>query len=254
MSTPINPYESPAAPISAIVGDELQQHGKFKSARVWGVVAILGLAINIALATASVVIVGQLFAAYSGIIVADYMDAEWVDVRLNHFSRMFIPMVVCRWLTAAAVITWMYQSHRNLIALGHRELDSKPIWVVLCWFVPLMNFFSPYHVMQEIWRRSDPDAIHTEPSDDTPLITSWWLTWIATFAAGMFANRLADQREKEWDHWDMIWWSGADALRSSTIIVAALLLIVIIVKLNRRQLDRIVALASQKQAAPSADP
>ena len=254
VSIPINPYESPADPISTAVDDEVQRQGKFKPVHLWGSAAIVALTINVALAIAALWFDGRLFAAYSGFAVADNMDAEWVDGQLNRVNTVSILMVCFRWLTAACVITWMYQCHRNLTALGHGELDSKPIWVVLCWFVPLMNFFCPYQVMQEIWRRSDPDAIDAEPDPGTPLVTSWWLTWLAMIAAGTFANHIAKRQEAAWDHSDMIWWSGAEIFRSSLTIVSALLLIAIIVKLNRRQAQRSVTLTIQNSDSSPPQP
>ena len=37
------------------------------------------------------------------------------------------------------MIAWTYRCHRNLESLGHRELDSKHIWALLCWIVPVLN-------------------------------------------------------------------------------------------------------------------
>ncbi len=240
----MNPYEPPSITDDAAVRDPTHQRRGFTRAQRWGTIAIVALVINIALAFSGLVFNARIFAAYTGIAVADYMDDDWAGVQLDHVRTTFILVYVCRLLTAAVLITWMYRCHQNLTALGHATLDSKPIWVVVCWFVPIMNLFCPYQVMQEIWWRSDPNATDAEPDRSTPLVTSWWLTWLAAIALATWGNRLDQHRDTASD---MAWTAGIYLLHFFATIAAAFLLISIIAKVNRRQIERFLAL----EAAPS---
>ena len=82
------------------------------------------------------------------------------------------------------MIAWTYRCHRNLESLGHRDLDSKHIWALLCWFVPVLNLFCPYQVVREIWWRSHPLAPSSPDSAPASHLVFWW--WlIRVFALGM---------------------------------------------------------------------
>ena len=90
-----------------------------------------------------------------------------------------MPLTASVWL-----IAWMYRTHRNLEPLGHRKLDSKHIWAIVCWFVPVLNLFCPFQVMREIWVRSYPEGL--KPLDSAPPVHSifwWWLLRVAAVAA-----------------------------------------------------------------------
>ncbi|MCE9528150.1 MAG: DUF4328 domain-containing protein [Planctomycetales bacterium] len=79
------------------------------------------------------------------------------------------------------LIAWTYRCHCNLESLGHRELDSKHIWALICWFVPVLNLFTPYQVVREIWWRSHPLAANTPESAPASHLVFWW--WLMRMTA-----------------------------------------------------------------------
>jgi hypothetical protein len=89
-------------------------------------------------------------------------------------------------LSMTLLIAWTYRCHRNLESLGHRELDCKHIWAIICWFIPVLHLFCPYQVMREIWWRSNPDSQPVPKfSPATHLVASWGLVRATTKIAGV---------------------------------------------------------------------
>lgn len=79
------------------------------------------------------------------------------------------------------LVGWTYRCHRNLESLEHRNLDSKHIWALLCWFFPVLNLFCPYQVVREIWWRSHPLAADTPESAPVSHLVFWW--WLMRVTA-----------------------------------------------------------------------
>src|SRR5689334_7274535 len=67
-------------------------------------------------------------------------------------SRQFAVLVAKLALlvaTAVAFLIWFHRAHKNLPALGARELKYTPGWAVGGFFVPLLNLVRPADVMRE---------------------------------------------------------------------------------------------------------
>ena len=54
--------------------------------------------------------------------------------------------------TCSGFLYWLYTARVNVRAMGVRHLDFPRIWSVASFFVPLLNFRLPYHVVREIWQ------------------------------------------------------------------------------------------------------
>jgi Domain of unknown function (DUF4328) len=175
MSNDVNPYQSPATAPADPPPPELESvddglTGGFQSARAWGLLACFGLAMSLMIAVALLyILIRQWY-------FADFME----QVTLLLWSDwLYVAMNSARFATAIPFLTWEYRAYRNLPALGHSRLDAKFIWVVVCWFVPIMNWFCPYQVMAELYWRSNLDDEAT-PADGPPTtpVKAWWATWL----------------------------------------------------------------------------
>lgn len=71
---------------------------------------------------------------------------------------------------------WIYRTYRNLPALGAAGLRYSPGWAVGYYFIPILNLFRPYQVMQETWKASDVryDAETNWQSLSVPALLGWW--------------------------------------------------------------------------------
>ena len=100
--------------------------------------------------------------------------------------------------TAAAFLVWFHRAHKNLPALGVRQLKYTPGWAVGGFFVPFLNLVRPLQVMREVWNGSDPEGLErgsidggfvnrTQPG--TPLLVGWW--WALFLVSGFLGNMAA---------------------------------------------------------------
>jgi len=103
--------------------------------------------------------------------------------------------------TVVAFLVWFHRAHKNLPALGGRELKYTPGWAVGGFFVPFLNLVRPLQVMREIWHGSDPaglerDAAATDPATRNqlgtpPLVGWWWALFLITSFLANIAGRMA---------------------------------------------------------------
>lgn len=94
-------------------------------------------------------------------------------------------------VTAIAFCLWIHRSHRNLPALGVRDLKYSPAWAVGGFFVPILSLYRPYQVTKEIWKASDPEVgPDWQDAPTSPLITWWWVTFIVSSFVGYFLLRM----------------------------------------------------------------
>lgn len=101
--------------------------------------------------------------------VASLPAAEEVVMRRRRYEqferdlKFLVPVHLgLYWLELGALMYWQYRTHRNLEALGTAEQRHEPATSTVWWVVPLVNWWLPVVVMQEIWRGSDPNV----PSGD----------------------------------------------------------------------------------------
>lgn len=92
-------------------------------------------------------------------------------------------------------LRWLQRAAWNLEAFGIERKDSKS--VILCWFIPVANFFWPYFAMKEVWKGSYCSRMGELPQNwtevEVPLrFPFWWGTWILGGIAGAFTQGNAD--------------------------------------------------------------
>jgi len=97
---------------------------------------------------------------------------------------------------------WIRRAHRNLPALGARNLSFSPGWAVGWFFVPIMNLIRPYEVVEEIWKASDPnvdvsDGSSWQNAPTSPVIGLWWVFWLISGFVGYTLFRMSSWAEPE---------------------------------------------------------
>lgn len=82
-------------------------------------------------------------------------------------------------------LSWFYRAYSNLPHLGVRRLRFATPWAIVAWFVPVMNFFRPKQLANDIWRASDPEGPPSQPEPwrrkAIPVYHHvWWVTFVAS--------------------------------------------------------------------------
>lgn len=174
-------------------------------------------------------------------IPANELDNDAIAIWSVWGSWLYVSDILFTVIAQIGLIFWMYRCHRNLEALGHRQLDSKHIWAVICWFIPVLNLYCPYQVMREIWWRSFPLANESADSAPRPhLVFWWWLLRVTALATWYFVYFLdSPSTTMQYDalvRTGQISW-GCD-------IISALLAIIIVHRISHWQTARYQLLSS----------
>lgn len=74
--------------------------------------------------------------------------------------------------TGAVFFTWIYRISSNSHALYHdQQFEFSPKWNVGIYFIPLVNIFSPFDAMQDIWRTNMANS-------KTTIVANWWSFYV----------------------------------------------------------------------------
>lgn len=240
MSSP-NPYEPPAIleeespPARVARPDDEYDVPPFRSPRWLGLISIFLLGVVTLLTAADGYSTIHLYRLQHESIPDDQLDMEAISAWTFLWGMLAVttwPMSIVAHLW---VIAWMYRCHRNLEALGHRELDSKHIWVIISWFFPVLNLFCPFQVMREIWWRSHPLA--TNSPDSAPashLVFWWWLLRVTAILTALLVNWFS-----AYETWPQYYtYLRTNLLSCGCEIFSALLAMLIIYRISQWQLAR----------------
>lgn len=124
------------------------------------------------------------------------MNGEFItqaEVVANNSQQLLVSRIylfVCA-LMGILFLTWIHRAHRNLPALGARNLRYSPGWAVGGFFVPILNLFYPFGVMREIWKASNSkfdvaDSPSWENAPTSPLVGLWWAFYLISSFGGIY--------------------------------------------------------------------
>jgi hypothetical protein len=158
--------------------------GALKSIRGLGIAAsvLIGLSVLTSIASAwsdwfSYGVVADYLDEVPGVTEADLAAADSVAVLTA------VPDTVVVLAAGVVFIVWLWFARRNSEVLygkaGHRRTT---VWVGWGWFLPIISFWFPYQVVQDVYR----------PSTRLPgtVVRWWWAAFIAKLYLGQIVLRL----------------------------------------------------------------
>jgi hypothetical protein len=155
-------------------------------------------------------------------------------------------------LCAGFFIAWTSRVYKNAAALGAIEQRFGPGWAVGGWFVPVLAWWRPKQIVNDVWRTSDPEAAAVLPRhqwQDVPVpafITAWWLLWV--FSG--FVDRLGATFGDEDATLEQLRLSAmAGVVQAGLFVITGLLAVRVVTVLTDRQERRAERLAELPQAA-----
>jgi len=132
------------------------------------------------LLTARIVIGLYVLQIFLGLIT---IAASLMGVPTTAIAEMGIVRDIAIYIATIALLVWVYRAYSNLSAFHAGDLKSSPVMAVVLWLIPIVNWFIPWRVMNEIWRASDPQCpidprrpTAWKTSESSPLVTFWWLS------------------------------------------------------------------------------
>jgi len=115
------------------------------------------------------------------IIIGNKSISFATDSIASHYLSWGFLNLAASAIAMAGLLVWMYSAHRNLKSLGSRGLVYEPSSTVVGWLIPIVNFYMPCLVMNEICRGSEPDD--TRRNRDALLVGTWWFFMLSAVLA-----------------------------------------------------------------------
>ena len=97
-------------------------------------------------------------------------------------------------LLAAGVvfIVWLWRARGNAELFCYGQHRRGRGWVIGGWFCPVVNFWFPKQIVDDVIAASDPRTPPLFPDlrriPRHGLVLAWWLTWVATMVRGNVGN------------------------------------------------------------------
>lgn len=121
--------------------------------------------------------------SYSTVVAYRDGTASTIDLETADKINVLISTPVALLLLVAGVVfmTWTYNARINAERLTPAgEHRRSRVWVWLSWFVPVVNFWFPKQVIDDIWRASDPrqQGVPLRQRVQHRLTTQWWTAFV----------------------------------------------------------------------------
>jgi hypothetical protein len=96
-------------------------------------------------------------------------------------------------VSAVIWLFWFHRAYRNLESFAPVGLRFGTGWAVGAWFVPILNWFRPKQIANDIWRGTDPQPSPQQGWTDrpvAPLVHWWWASWLVASLLGNVSARM----------------------------------------------------------------
>lgn len=247
------PWQQPSQPFAASPAQQYLQpapwspveslryaHRSFRS------VNGLGTAVSILICV--VVLARAVLAAsdwYTYKVVKDYVEGPVKDPdrldRADQFWNLAVDGFLLALLAASVVfIVWLWRARGNAELFCYGQHRRGRGWVIGGWFCPVVNFWFPKQIVDDVIAASDPrtpplfpDLRQIPPHD---LVLAWWLIWVVTevWGPGGASDLAADVQDVS----DQAVGATASTLGVVLIAVCAVLAIRVVRLVNRLQMSR----------------
>lgn len=97
--------------------------------------------------------------------------------------------IIVSFLEFVTRLFWYFRSTKNVHSFGAKTVTS-PIMAVIWWFIPILFFWKPYNVTQQIWKASIPEVVLTEgiewvKTPSSKIIKQWWGLYLISIAGAV---------------------------------------------------------------------
>ncbi|HMI34910.1 MAG TPA: DUF4328 domain-containing protein [Propionibacteriaceae bacterium] len=130
---------------------------------------------------------------YAYKVVKDYVEVPVKDLdRLDRADLVWILAVGGFWLALLAAgvvfIVWLWRARGNAELFCYGQHRRGRGWVIGGWFCPVVNFWFPKQIVDDVIAASDPRTPPLFPDlrriPRHGLVLAWWLIWVAVEVRG----------------------------------------------------------------------
>lgn len=149
------------------------------------------------------------------------------DLRVVIITLVYTAMYI---LSGVLFILWFRRAYYNQeIKIG--RMESTNGWAAGAWFVPILNLFKPYQLMQEIYINAENYLVNhqldTKNKSRYQLIGIWWFFWVALSITSIIADQILKASVESIDNMMLT------TLKAMIVQFAYLLLVFVAIKVIR---------------------
>ncbi|WP_143960536.1 DUF4328 domain-containing protein [Litoribacter populi] len=123
----------------------------------------------------------------SGMTSRNAIPSMMVDLRQGLLGNLQIIFLIG---AAYLFVKWFKTAYHNLHQIDTKSLAFNERWSIVCWLMPIYNFYHPYQIMKEIWVKTQEFNYGTQVQR-TPLIDLWWVLCVINVIGRIVYLRLA---------------------------------------------------------------
>jgi hypothetical protein len=182
---------------------------------------------------------------YTYKVVKDYVEGPVKDPdRLDRADEVVF-LAVRGWLLAllaagVVFIVWLWRARGNAELFCYGQHRRGRGWVIGGWFCPVVNFWFPKQIVDDVIAASDPRTPPLLPDlrriPRHGLVLAWWLTWVATMVRGNVGN--PDLAADVQDVSDRVLGATVPTVGAVLVAVCAVLAVRVVRLVNRLQMSR----------------
>ncbi|GHE44346.1 hypothetical protein GCM10017673_53190 [Streptosporangium violaceochromogenes] len=151
----------------------------------------------------------------------------------------FAVLLPAQFVAAVAFVLWLIRVRLNAESLSRVPHRWSKIFIVLGWLLPVVNWWIPKQIVDDVWVFSWPDGTGGGPTvrrGRSPLIWAWWMSWLLAFWVLPVASRALASDEIE----ELL--EGPSAVDVATLactVMAAVLAGMVVLRITRLQESRL---------------
>ncbi|CAL9556565.1 hypothetical protein SUDANB171_04530 [Streptomyces sp. enrichment culture] len=192
------------------------------------------LGVCIAAWTVAVLAGGRLYGLLLDVEEGRFVSSSAADSADSFYTTSGILQTMAMLATAVVFIMWFYRVRVNAEVFDPYGQRMKRGWAVGGWLVPIVNFWFPKKIANDIWRASAPGG----ERQGTGVLTAWWVLWLITALLDRASFRTMNREEESFaEELSNMQQSVSTTLVSDVLgIVAAVLAIIVVRRLTQWQL------------------
>jgi hypothetical protein len=160
--------------------------------------------------------------AKNGIVIPNDV-AEQNDNRITAISLITTAFYL---ITMVVFLLWFYTAYENL-SKRFKNVEHSNSWSIAAWFVPIISFFRPFSMMNELSRKTNLvlKVRKIEFPEKKPMIGLWWFLFVNNIYISKISLHLLDK-----DNIDYFIYTTIVSMINSIVLMLLTLVTILMVK------------------------